>query len=148
MVRCIPYIIRYLTPAGSQGFPPHYDYVEKFVMQLEGKKRWRLYRPRFSNTKWGGGNFCKIFLFRNDYEVLPRFSSRKIWILYPSPQLLYNSLHTPSYFIPFLPSANFTEADIGDPIIDVVLEAGDLLYFPRGTIHQVFIQHWNYDHMF
>ena len=32
---------------------------------------------------------------------------------------------------------NFTDADIGDPILDAVLEAGDLLYFPKGTIHQV-----------
>lgn len=32
---------------------------------------------------------------------------------------------------------NLNEDDIGDPILDVVLEPGDLLYFPRGTIHQV-----------
>jgi len=32
---------------------------------------------------------------------------------------------------------NFTEDDIGSPLLDVTLEAGDLLYFPRGTIHQV-----------
>ena len=34
---------------------------------------------------------------------------------------------------------NLTDADIGSPILDVTLEAGDLLYFPRGTIHQVMI---------
>ena len=39
-------IIRYLTPAGSQGFSPHYDDIEAFVMQLEGKKKWKLYQPR------------------------------------------------------------------------------------------------------
>lgn len=38
-------------------------------------------------------------------------------------------LHVPS-------SANFDQADIGKPILDVVVEAGDLLYFPRGFIHQ------------
>ncbi|KAA8583056.1 hypothetical protein FQN60_015602 [Etheostoma spectabile] len=32
--------------------------------------------------------------------------------------------------------ANFDQADIGKPILEVVLEAGDLLYFPRGFIHQ------------
>ena len=32
---------------------------------------------------------------------------------------------------------NLSDDDIGDPILDVVLEPGDLLYFPRGTIHQV-----------
>jgi len=34
------------------------------------------------------------------------------------------------------PQANFSQEAIGQPIMDVVLEAGDLLYFPRGFIHQ------------
>ena len=48
----------YLTPPGTQGFAPHYDDVEVFIMQLEGKKRWRLYQPR------------------SPQETLPRFSSQ------------------------------------------------------------------------
>jgi len=79
----------YLTPPGTQGFAPHYDDVEVFIMQLEGKKRWRLYQPR------------------NSHETLPRFSSQ-----------------------------NFQQNEIGKPIMDVILEPGDLLYMPRGTIHQ------------
>ncbi|CAG03554.1 unnamed protein product, partial [Tetraodon nigroviridis] len=79
----------YLTPPGTQGFAPHYDDIEAFVVQLEGKKHWRVYNPRVED------------------EVLPVFSS-----------------------------PNFNEADIGKPILEVVLEAGDLLYFPRGFIHQ------------
>ncbi|XP_048070812.1 ribosomal oxygenase 2 isoform X3 [Ursus arctos] len=35
----------YITPAGSQGLPPHYDDVEVFILQLEGEKHWRLYHP-------------------------------------------------------------------------------------------------------
>uniref|UniRef100_A0A4W4F451 Bifunctional lysine-specific demethylase and histidyl-hydroxylase n=1 Tax=Electrophorus electricus TaxID=8005 RepID=A0A4W4F451_ELEEL len=67
----------YLTPAGTQGFAPHYDDIEAFIVQLEGKKHWRVYNP------------LRLFT-----------------------------------------------ADIGKPIMDVVLEAGDLLYLPRGIIHQ------------
>ena len=37
---------RYLTPPGTQGFAPHYDDIEAFVIQLEGKKHWKLYNPR------------------------------------------------------------------------------------------------------
>jgi len=70
----------YLTPAGSQGFSPHFDDIEAFVIQTEGKKRWKLYAPRTAA------------------EVLPRFSS-----------------------------PNFEEGEIGEPILDVELEAGDLL---------------------
>ncbi|BFZ12280.1 hypothetical protein BsWGS_15319 [Bradybaena similaris] len=79
----------YLTPAGTQGFAPHFDDIEAFIIQLEGKKHWRLYSPRTED------------------EVLPRFSSE-----------------------------NFSQSEVGEPILDTVLEAGDLLYFPRGTIHQ------------
>uniref|UniRef100_UPI001292D6D2 ribosomal oxygenase 1 n=1 Tax=Lonchura striata TaxID=40157 RepID=UPI001292D6D2 len=79
----------YLTPPGTQGFAPHYDDIEAFVLQLEGKKHWRVYRPR------------------TDAEVLPQFSS-----------------------------ANLTQPELGEPVLETVLEAGDLLYFPRGFIHQ------------
>ncbi|XP_013910527.1 PREDICTED: bifunctional lysine-specific demethylase and histidyl-hydroxylase NO66 [Thamnophis sirtalis] len=79
----------YLTPAGAQGFAPHYDDIEAFVIQLEGKKHWRVYAPRQPD------------------EMLPRFSS-----------------------------SNFSQMEIGEPILETVLEAGDLLYFPRGFIHQ------------
>ena len=48
----------YLTPPGTQGFAPHYDDVEVFILQLEGKKHWRLYEPR------------------KPEETLPRFSSK------------------------------------------------------------------------
>lgn len=53
------FFIRYLTPPGTQGFAPHYDDIEAFVLQLEGKKQWSLYNPR------------------SDNETLPRFSSRE-----------------------------------------------------------------------
>ncbi|XP_075720538.1 ribosomal oxygenase 1 [Rhinoderma darwinii] len=79
----------YLTPPGTQGFAPHYDDIEAFVVQLEGKKHWRVYNPR------------------NSSEMLPQFSS-----------------------------VNFNDHDLGEPILDTILEAGDLLYFPRGFIHQ------------
>lgn len=33
-------------------------------------------------------------------------------------------------------SRNFQQNEIGSPILEVTLKAGDILYFPRGTIHQ------------
>ncbi|XP_012218584.1 ribosomal oxygenase 1 [Linepithema humile] len=79
----------YLTPPNSQGFAPHYDDIEAFILQIEGKKRWRLYMPP------------------NENEYLPRYSSK-----------------------------NFNQLEIGEPILDTIVEAGDLVYLPRGTIHQ------------
>ncbi|KAF6132580.1 ribosomal oxygenase 1 [Phyllostomus discolor] len=79
----------YLTPPNSQGFAPHYDDIEAFVLQLEGRKLWRVYRPRV-----------------------------------PTEELALTS------------SPNFSQDDLGEPVLQTVLEPGDLLYFPRGFIHQ------------
>jgi len=79
----------YLTPPGTQGFAPHYDDVEVFMLQLEGKKHWKLHKSR------------------NDQEILPRVSS-----------------------------GNFSQEEVGKPFMEMDLEPGDLLYLPRGTIHQ------------
>lgn len=40
------FFLSYLTPPGTQGFAPHYDDIEAFVLQLEGKKKWKLYNAR------------------------------------------------------------------------------------------------------
>ncbi|KAH8287068.1 hypothetical protein KR054_001748 [Drosophila jambulina] len=79
----------YLTPPNSQGFAPHFDDIEAFVLQIEGRKRWRLYMPL------------------QPADVLARESS-----------------------------GNYSQEQLGEPILDEVLEAGDVLYFPRGTVHQ------------
>lgn len=79
----------YLTPPNSQGFAPHYDDIEAFVIQLEGAKHWRVYAPR-----------------------------------------------TPQEHLPRVSSGNFTQKEVGKPILEVTLEPGDMLYFPRGFIHQ------------
>ena len=79
----------YLTPPNSQGFSPHFDDIDAFVLQLEGKKTWRVYPPR------------------SEEEMLPRYSS-----------------------------PNFAQDEIGEPVLEVILEPGDVLYMPRGTVHQ------------
>ena len=84
----------YVTPAGSQGFAPHFDDIEAFILQLSGQKRWRVYQPD------GGAAGAK---------ALPRVSSEDF---------------------------SAQEADAMDLVLDEVLSAGDLLYFPRGFVHQ------------
>lgn len=79
----------YLTPPNSQGFAPHFDDIEAFVLQIEGQKEWLVYPPR------------------SDQEKLSRESS-----------------------------PNFREDEIGEPKFRQILYPGDMLYFPRGWIHQ------------
>lgn len=79
----------YLTPAGTQGFAPHWDDIDAYVLQLEGKKRWRLYQPASPEC------------------VLPRHASR-----------------------------DFAPQELGPCVLDCTVEPGDLLYLPRGLVHQ------------
>ncbi|WP_229401879.1 cupin domain-containing protein [Micromonospora okii] len=48
----------YLTPAGSQGFATHYDTHDVFVLQVDGRKRWRIHPPvlpdPLEKQPWGG----------------------------------------------------------------------------------------------
>ena len=78
----------YLTPAGAQAYPLHYDTHDFFVLQLHGKKNWRLYETK-----------QRIKPIR---ELVPLADD------------------------PFQP---------GDMIDNFDLEAGDLLYVPRGIPH-------------
>lgn len=79
----------YFTPKGMQGFAPHFDDVDVFILQVEGEKLWTLHAPL------------------SEAEALPRFSS-----------------------------ADFTQSDLGEPLAEINLRPGDLLYLPRGIIHQ------------
>jgi len=38
--------------------------------------------------------------------------------------------------LPRYSSANFQQEEVGEPILDVTLHPGDVIYMPRGTIHQ------------
>jgi hypothetical protein len=84
----------YLTPTESQGLAPHYDDVELFIIQTEGKKEWRLYNFAMPHAREQG----------------------------------------------FLPSAHSGDIPRGalqePPFLKVVLEVGDVLYLPRGTVHE------------
>lgn len=79
----------YLTPKNTQGFAPHFDDIEAFLLQTEGSKQWKVYYPL------------------TESDLLARY-----------------------------PSGNFKAAELGKPTLEVDLEQGDLLYFPRGFIHQ------------
>jgi ribosomal protein L16 Arg81 hydroxylase len=77
----------YQTPAAARGFAVHHDTHDVFILQVAGRKRWRVYEPVLE---------------------LPLKDQR--W----SPEL----------------------GDPGEAIQDLVLEAGDTLYLPRGWPHE------------
>lgn len=75
----------YLTPRGSQGFTPHWDTHDVFVLQVGGKKEWRVYDSPIKLPS-------KNQLFAGDWEPT-------------------------------------------SPLLTTTLAAGDLLYIPRGYVH-------------
>ena len=86
----------YITPPQNQGFAPHYDVHDVFVLQVAGRKRWTIHEPvvvaPLDNQPWEN--------YRA--EVAARAAE--------------------------------------PPLIDAVLESGDALYLPRGTIHSAVAQ--------
>ncbi len=76
----------YLTPVSSQGLAPHFDNHDVYVLQCEGSKLWRLYRPPI-----------ELPMIDQHFDVDP--------------------------------------SSIGDVTAEYQLEAGDMLYIPRGVVH-------------
>ena len=89
-LNCLVTVNGYLTPAGAQGFPLHFDSHDTLIVQIEGAKSWRVYAPNF-----------------------------------PLP----TKTHMPPQVIP-------GEA-AGSPTASITLEAGAILYLPRGFGHAV-----------
>ncbi|GMH40109.1 hypothetical protein BSKO_08013 [Bryopsis sp. KO-2023] len=58
-------------------------------------------------------------------------------------------LHTPinNYSLPALPSGNLSQEEAGEPIKEVTLNVGDVLYMPKGTVHQAVAQKANSVHL-
>jgi ribosomal protein L16 Arg81 hydroxylase len=81
----------YITPPQNQGFAPHYDVHDVFVLQVAGRKRWTIHAP-----------------------VVEAPLADQPW------EKRRAAVH-----------ARAAE----EPLIDTVLEPGDALYLPRGTIH-------------
>lgn len=81
----------YITPPQNQGFAPHHDVHDVFVLQVSGCKHWTVHAPVVTDP-----------LANQPFE---RFKSE------------------------------IAERVAGEPLIDTVLEPGDALYLPRGTVH-------------
>jgi lysine-specific demethylase/histidyl-hydroxylase NO66 len=81
----------YITPPQSQGFAPHHDVHDVFVLQVSGRKHWTVHEPVVEDP-----------LDNQPFDGFKADIARRV-----------------------------TEP----PLIDTVLEPGDALYLPRGTIH-------------
>lgn len=130
----------YLTPGySSQGFAPHYDDIEAFILQLEGKKCWKVYQP-----------IC-------GREVLPRYSSDDFRMIPKKTEQTYGTNsdgdHHGKFGVPKVYSklnknhSTDNRRPVEDnPVLDITLQPGDVLYMPRGWIHQARTPDQNNEH--
>lgn len=166
----------YLTPEHESGFAPHFDDVEVWMLQLEGRKRWRCWTPNegvdmffkpdstvaststpaastlppdestfsiFSKRhfRWIDGgdssdeealdNFELDPTAREKKERLTKLKEKKL-----SPGKLDRQDYSTS--LPNAYSRDFSLEECEKNMtlrLDVVLEPGDVLYLPRGTVH-------------
>lgn len=44
-------VCSYFTPAKSAGFAPHYDDIDAFIIQCEGRKKWTIHAPD-ADSQW------------------------------------------------------------------------------------------------
>lgn len=98
----------YCTPAGAQGAALHYDTHDVFVMQIGGRKYWRVFEP----------------LVRLPLQSFPALAFER------AEDLKYRRGATRQ------PRVGIDHAKCGEPLFEVTLEAGDLLYLPRGFVHE------------
>ena len=82
-------VTAFLTPAGLRGINPHHDPGDTFVVQLEGTKHWKLWKPPAVR--------------RGDFQA------HKL-------------------------------EELGEPVLEVSLRPGDVLYLPWGTPHMAAAQ--------
>jgi len=90
----------YLTPARAQGHTHHYDTHSSFIVQVYGRKTWRLYRP---------------FLNLPVADSLQELRKRQPLSEHDRERIYH-----------------------GEPDMLFELSAGDVLWLPRGWVHDVF----------
>jgi len=88
----------YLTPKNSQGFSPHYDTHDVFILQFEGEKKWRIYE--------------KDILLAD--KTIPHDKEN---------------------------------ATIGKVMYEFTLKQGDMLYIPRGLVHDAYCDEMSSGHI-
>ncbi|UJA20461.1 cupin [Thermoleophilia bacterium SCSIO 60948] len=86
----------YITPPQNQGFAPHHDVHDVFVLQIAGRKRWTVHPPVVTDP-----------LSNQPFDAY---------------------------------KAQIADRVPEEPAIDTVLEPGDALYLPRGTVHSAVAQ--------
>ena len=126
---CLTGCNAYITPPGQRGLAPHFDDVDVWVCQTEGSKHWRVY--------------SQVGLGLRDPEgpaIDPEALQRGLASTDP-PSALQRPLLAPLADIwatcssGDLAPEQFAESGV-ELLMEVTLQVGDVLYIPRGCVHE------------
>ncbi|GBG33295.1 Bifunctional lysine-specific demethylase and histidyl-hydroxylase NO66 [Hondaea fermentalgiana] len=121
----------YLTPKGSQGFAPHYDDIDAFILQLEGAKEWTVYHHYESKKQDDDDDEEAEEEGEEDGKDDDDAEDDEEDEEDEDPDVLFP--RNPRYS-----SKDFTEEQVAKHLkvaIHTTLEPGDVLYIPRGMVH-------------
>uniref|UniRef100_A0A3B4A8N0 Bifunctional lysine-specific demethylase and histidyl-hydroxylase n=1 Tax=Periophthalmus magnuspinnatus TaxID=409849 RepID=A0A3B4A8N0_9GOBI len=140
VVRCINGKKKVLNKAGKVKYPA----LNKLIMQ--NKATVQFHQPqRFKDELWrlqeqlesffGALVGSNVYMTPGDSQGLPaHYDDVEVFILQLEGQKHWR-LYTPT--VPLASDYSLVPEDqLGSPTHDILLQEGDLLYFPRGTIHQ------------
>ncbi|MBX7185202.1 MAG: cupin domain-containing protein [Vicinamibacteria bacterium] len=99
----------YITPPNRQGLDPHVDDHDVLVVQMSGRKGWKIYGAPFE--------LPLEHSFPLYFEMGTRARSRSTWAG------------------EIWGARSFKGKDLGQPDYDGPIETGELLYVPRGLLH-------------
>lgn len=99
----------YITPPNRQGLDPHVDDHDVLVVQMSGRKGWKIYGAPFE--------LPLEHSFPLFFEVGSKARARSTWLG------------------EIWGARSFKGKDLGEPAYDGAIESGELLYVPRGILH-------------
>ena len=131
---CYPVSLNvYITGAEKvQSAPPHSDYQDIFIIQVEGRKRWKIFSP-VVNGKPTDKNINVFARGKYDEKLNINTESDEIYQVLITSSGKEDEL---SYVDPNFDSfSKIDEVLDSSLLLDIVLEPGDCIYVPAGFIH-------------
>jgi ribosomal protein L16 Arg81 hydroxylase len=102
----------YCSPPGAQGVELHYDTHDVIVLQLSGRKHWRVFPPQVTLPL----EHYPPLAFESPADAAVRRGARA------------------------RVRVGIEREACGEPVAEVVLETGDLLYVPHGFVHEAWCE--------
>ena len=126
---CLTGCNAYITPPGQQGLAPHFDDVDVWVCQTEGSKHWRVYSQVGLGLRDPEGPAIDPEALQRGLASTDPPSAPQRPLLAPLADIWATCSSGD------LAPEQFAESGV-ELLMEVTLQVGDVLYIPRGCVHE------------